>query len=310
MSEKARPTTTPRRPAGLSRTSAAAAVCAVVVCVAGIVLAGLGGPTWTTPTTQRRPTPADPGAGLASSHGADAHFPPARRGTTATAPDPVLLALLRTVRLTPTRLRLSSTEPELELTHPPGPVVGTTRDDRVGLAGRSVDVSTLRLGLGGVSAGILGVLCWAVTAKRRPAGNEPWLGPRRYGGLLLEVEPVVSPAGRPAVEVADLSALVTLARRHGVLVMYWTRSRVRTFVVHHDGVAFRYRVHVAPGTTSSRRRVASDRGTGGWLPVRTGRTGRSGASHDHLVGSSDHEVRTVSTTRADGRPTLPPEGAA
>jgi hypothetical protein len=78
------------------------------------------------------------------------------------------------------------------------------------------------------------------------SGHESRISPRNYGGLLLEVEPISSPPGRPIVDVTDFAALSKLARRYGVLVMYWTRSHVRTFVVHDDGVTYRYRVDVSP----------------------------------------------------------------
>ena len=114
------------------------------------------------------------------------------------------------------------------------------------IAGRAVEVSALRRATGGVSAVALSVLAWVVLTGRRRAGNEGRLSSHRYRGLLLEVEPIISPPGRPTVDVTDFSALAKLAERYGVLVMHWTRSGVRTFVVHDDGVTYRYCVDVTP----------------------------------------------------------------
>ncbi|MET0861769.1 MAG: DUF5305 family protein [Microbacterium sp.] len=159
--------------------------------------------------------------------------------------------------LNPAQFRLASEETQLEFRAQTGPTVGAPRANTVDFAGRSVAVSTLRFGLGGLSAVTLGVLMWVVLAGRKRSGNEARISSRKYGGLLLEVEPIISPPGRPIVDVPDLAALLKLARRYGVLVMHWTRSHVRTFVVHDDGVTYRYRVDVTPGGSLSTRPAAS-----------------------------------------------------
>jgi hypothetical protein len=148
--------------------------------------------------------------------------------------------------LPPTQLRLASEKPQLEFRDSAGPVVGATGPNGIEIAGMSMEVPALRVVVGGATAAALGVLVIFVLAGGRRTGNEPRLSPRNYGGLLLEVEPISSPPGRPIVDVTDFAALSKLARRYGVLVMYWTRSDVRTFVVHDDGVMYRYRVDVTP----------------------------------------------------------------
>jgi hypothetical protein len=148
--------------------------------------------------------------------------------------------------LTPTQLRLASENPELEFRDSAGPVVGAASPNGIEIAGMSMDVSALRVAVGGATAVALSVLVIFVLAGGHRSGNESRISPRNYGGLLLEVEPISSPPGRPIVDVTDFAALSKLARRYGVLVMYWTRSHVRTFVVHDDGVTYRYRVDVTP----------------------------------------------------------------
>jgi signal peptidase I len=148
--------------------------------------------------------------------------------------------------LTPTQLRLASENPELEFRDSAGPVVGAARPNGIEIAGMSMNVSALRVAVGGATAVALSVLVIFVLAGGHRSGNESRISPRNYGGLLLEVEPISSPPGRPIVDVTDFAALSKLARRYGVLVMYWTRSHVRTFVVHDDGVTYRYRVDVTP----------------------------------------------------------------
>jgi hypothetical protein len=155
-----------------------------------------------------------------------------------------------TFALTPTQLQLASEKPQLEFRDSAAPVPGATRANSVEIAGRSLEVSALRVVSGGASAAALTVLVMVVLAERRRSENEAVAVPRKYRGLLLEVEPIISPPGRPIVDVADFDALAKLAQRYGLLVMHWTRSHVQTFVVHDDGIIYRFRVDGTVRTTS------------------------------------------------------------
>jgi hypothetical protein len=155
--------------------------------------------------------------------------------------------------LTPTQFQLASEVSELEFRDRAEPTLGASTTNSVEIAGWAMEVSVLRVASGGVSAAALGVLAWVVLTGRQRVGNETRLSPHKYRGLLLEIEPMISPPGRPIVDVADFTALSTLAQRYGVLVLHWTRDDVRTFVVHDDGVTYRYRVGVAPRTPASRQ---------------------------------------------------------
>lgn len=70
----------------------------------------------------------------------------------------------------------------------------------------------------------------------------------RYGSLLVAVEPMVTPAGRPLVDVTEFATLAKIAERYGLLVLHWTRSGVGTFVVQDEGTTYRYRAS-APAPT-------------------------------------------------------------
>lgn len=152
-----------------------------------------------------------------------------------------------TFALTPTALRLASEKPQMEFLDSAVPTVGAPRANSVEIAGRSVEVSALRVGAGGASAVAVSVLVMVVLAgHHRRSGNGAGTAPPKYRGLLLEVEPIISPPGRPIVDVVHLDALAKLAERFGVLVMHWTRSNVQTFVVHDDGIIYRHRVDGTP----------------------------------------------------------------
>jgi signal peptidase I len=153
--------------------------------------------------------------------------------------------------LTPTQLRLASDEPQLEFRDTARSISGAATANTVGIAGRRVTWSALRVipACAGVVA--LGLLVLALFARRRRTATEAATIMRRYRSLLLEVEPITSPAGRPIVEVTDFVALAKLAERCGVLVLHWTRSHVHTFVVHDDGVTYRHRVDDTARRSSS-----------------------------------------------------------
>ena len=74
---------------------------------------------------------------------------------------------------------------------------------------------------------------------------------RRYGQLLVSVEPMATPPGRPLVDVEEFATLARLAERFGLLVLHWTRSDIDTFVVQDEGTTYRYRTNAlipgAPG---------------------------------------------------------------
>lgn len=72
---------------------------------------------------------------------------------------------------------------------------------------------------------------------------------RRYASMLIPVEPLIVPRGRPIVDVAEMPTLVKLAERYGLLVLHWERSGIATYVVQDESTTYRYRT-TAPGIES------------------------------------------------------------
>ena len=69
---------------------------------------------------------------------------------------------------------------------------------------------------------------------------------QRYATLLLEVEPVALPAGRPVIEVPQMRGLALLAERYGLMVMHWQRGGVHTYVVFEEHTTYRFRAASMP----------------------------------------------------------------
>jgi signal peptidase I len=94
---------------------------------------------------------------------------------------------------------------------------------------------------------------------------------RRYPQLLVHVEPMASPPGKPVVNVDNFPALVKLAERYGQMILTWQRPDADDFVVRDEGITYRYRVPLdeptlqnvelidrPPGAGTHRRRAASE----------------------------------------------------
>ncbi|MEV6845843.1 signal peptidase I [Actinoplanes sp. NPDC051411] len=94
---------------------------------------------------------------------------------------------------------------------------------------------------------------------------------RRYPQLLVHVEPMASPPGKPVVNVDNFPALVKLAERYGQMILTWRRPDADDFVVRDEGITYRYRVPLdeptlqnvelidrPPGAGTHRRRAASE----------------------------------------------------
>lgn len=76
---------------------------------------------------------------------------------------------------------------------------------------------------------------------------------RRYAGLLVEVEPMSTPTGRPVVDVGEIATLVKVAERYGLLVLHWSRTSIETFVVQDESATYRYRTPAGPADVVARR---------------------------------------------------------
>lgn len=115
------------------------------------------------------------------------------------------------------------------------------------LAGRSLSVAAARsLSLALILAALLGAGLLALAVRYSAPASEGARIRRRYAPLLVAVQPVPNPAGRPVVDVVDFAILAKLAERYGLLVLHWSRSGIETFVVQDDSTTYRYRTGSEP----------------------------------------------------------------
>ncbi|MBB2945419.1 signal peptidase I [Actinoplanes lutulentus] len=90
---------------------------------------------------------------------------------------------------------------------------------------------------------LLAAAAVAVVAVRRVPLKTREQIERRYPHLLVPVEPMPSPPGKPVVIVDKFPALVKLAEKYGQMILTWTRpDGAEDFVVRDDGVTYRYRI--------------------------------------------------------------------
>jgi hypothetical protein len=110
---------------------------------------------------------------------------------------------------------------------------------------RRVSVQVARLlTFGLLAATLLAAAALAVTAKLRGSRTEAEAIRRRWAELLLDVQPMPTPPGRPVVDVPAFASLVRVAQRHELLVLHWTRSGVHTYIVQDDATVYRYRTRL------------------------------------------------------------------
>jgi hypothetical protein len=91
-----------------------------------------------------------------------------------------------------------------------------------------------------VAAGIALVI-FLIARRRLPMRTRAEIE-SRYPQLLVHVEPMQSPPGKPVVNVDNFPALVKLAERYGQMILTWRRPEADDFVVRDEGITYRYRV--------------------------------------------------------------------
>lgn len=157
-----------------------------------------------------------------------------------------------TMMLTPLQLTLVGEESSLTVTDAASTTTTAAGPGTLSIAGRDVSVSTARTVSAVLLLGALLVaLVLGLLALRGTRSSEGAMIRRRYAPILIQVQPMPHPAGRPVVDVVDFATLAKLAQRYGLLVMHWSRSNVETFVVQDEGTTFRYRA----GTGSAETRA-------------------------------------------------------
>jgi len=93
---------------------------------------------------------------------------------------------------------------------------------------------------------------------------------RLHPQLLVHVEAMPSPPGKPVVNVDNFPALVKLAEKYGQMILTWRRPDADDFVVRDEGITYRYRIPLdeeptlesveligRPGAGSHRRKASS-----------------------------------------------------
>jgi signal peptidase I len=88
----------------------------------------------------------------------------------------------------------------------------------------------------------IGLVLVVVAARRGQPANTRSEIERRFPQLLVHVEPMPSPPGKPVVNVDNFPALVKLAERYGQMILTWRRPDADDFVVRDEGITYRYRV--------------------------------------------------------------------
>jgi signal peptidase I len=85
---------------------------------------------------------------------------------------------------------------------------------------------------------------------------------RLYPQLLVHVEPMPSPPGKPVVNVDNFRALAKLAERYGQMILTWRRPDADDFVVRDEGITYRYRVPLDEPTLQNVELINRPNGAG------------------------------------------------
>jgi signal peptidase I len=92
-----------------------------------------------------------------------------------------------------------------------------------------------------IGAAAIAAVVLLVALRRMPVRTRAEIE-RRYANLLVHVEPMASPPGKPVVNVNNFPALVRLSERYGQMILTWRRPDADDFVVRDEGITYRYRV--------------------------------------------------------------------
>jgi signal peptidase I len=119
-----------------------------------------------------------------------------------------------------------------------------------------------------IAAGAIAAVIFLIARRGTPLRTRADIE-RRYPQLLVPVEPMASPPGKPVVTVDNFPALVRLAERYGQMILTWRRPEADDFIVRDEGITYRYRIpldepvlqnieHInRPTSAGSHRRKAS-----------------------------------------------------
>jgi hypothetical protein len=166
---------------------------------------------------------------------------------TVTAPGSKAFAPELPLALTPLQLTLVGDKSALSVgdTTPAATAEAPATAPALSFAGREIPVSTARtLSVIMAIAALLAALVVGMFARMSAPATDSAAIHRRYAQMLVQVQPMPTPPGRPVIDVVDFATLTTLtklAERYELLILTWSRSDVETFVVQDHGTTYRYR---------------------------------------------------------------------
>ncbi|MEU4158796.1 S24 family peptidase [Actinoplanes sp. NPDC026670] len=153
------------------------------------------------------------------------------------------------LNLAPLALTLAGSAESLAVDKSSTSATTSIRDRQIGAFGYEI-ISALaarRYAVYLLLGAILGAAIVAMMALRHVPLRTRTQIERRYPHLLVPVEPMASPPGKPIVVVDAFPALVKLAEKYGQMILTWTRpDGADDFVVRDEGILYRYRIEPAP----------------------------------------------------------------
>ncbi len=155
---------------------------------------------------------------------------------------PVFTPTLK-LTLTPLALTLAGNPSSLTVTDAtPGSTAASSKNHVVTVAGHKLAASTVHAwAIWLFLASAVSIILIVVLARRGFTASEGTRIRRRYSPLMVPVEPMSTPPGRPVVTVTDITTLVKLAERYRLLVLHWERSGIETFVVQDENTTYCFR---------------------------------------------------------------------
>jgi signal peptidase I len=107
---------------------------------------------------------------------------------------------------------------------------------------RRITVSSARWVTTGVAfLAVLAVVALLAAGRRAGCRTEFDKIARRWPELLVDVQPISTPPGRPVADVPAFTELVRIAERYEMLILHWSRCEVDTYLLQDETTAFRYR---------------------------------------------------------------------
>lgn len=143
--------------------------------------------------------------------------------------------------LTPLQLALVTKPEDLVVTRESGSASQAPSQRMVGLYRWHVAAVTARaVSIVALIMAMLAGALMAVSLRGRSDVSEGEFIRRRYAALLVRIQPLPSPEGRPITTVDTFATLARLAERYGLLILHWAENDKETFIVRDENATYRY----------------------------------------------------------------------